>query len=602
MTAPRLRIPFLVLALVATLGAAVPVRAQLKLEGSTLTTARHTIELDPSGLPAQITIRPEPADLPLPLRRPDAKPTDSDLQAIGRGPQLRGPVRLQAVLGGQTLAAQPAKPAPPALAGDVLSVAADLQAGALKAALRVQYAADGSLTGTLQYGGQNVDLERLELVVELAGPADTAVAGAPAAGKPGADDPTSLAPGEGVVWDNLGTPGEAGAIRQPGVLTHFFLGNGDRGFTWLTPDATGFSVDDKVPTMAVERGKDGLLTWRIALVNTPTKARDPRTLAFALLTHPTRARTANRRQEQWTPWPGAAATPALAWAARKPGLDLVRADAATVHESFAARTLLAGPAGGDAASAAATLADTIPLGLFRYFAAPHTGLAAQMRPNAAALAAPGAAPACDRMALGRALLHDIGADVGGLGQRAQAATVLRALDRFGCFASDGQTEFLPYWRTAGVLRYGEPFVRDGEFETTAGDPMARARVSVYLRPAAKDPAKTQALFVVVNEGDKPLREQFYVQQPARLFGGPNKVTAQTAVSQFDYRRIPADSDWRQEAMAGSAVARGEPWACLLDAEDGGFVRAKKAADDLEIYGLLFVPARSFRLLYGAGAY
>jgi hypothetical protein len=580
-------------------------QAQVKLEGNVVTTPRLTIAVDKSGLPAQIAIKPEPAELPYPLRAAGVTPTDADLQGFGRGPQLRAPVRLQAVIGGQVLAAEVVKPAAPAAADGVVACQSELQAGALRATLRVRYGADGGLQGELVYGGQNVEIEKLELILDLAGDCDTLVAGAPvgAAGATYPETAGALGPGEGVVWKNVPDAGQDKASRPPGVLTHAFLGSGDRGFTWLTPGAAGFSVDEKLPTMLVERDKQGAVTWRIAIVNTPTKAKDPRTVTFALLVHPAKSRPAGRRVRQWTSWTGAPAVPALEWAARKPGLDLVRADAATVHEAVAARALLEGSAGGDAASAAATLADTFPIGLFRYLAAPHTGLAVQLRTNAGQLASPGASPACDRMALGRALLHDIGLDARGLGQRAAVANLVRALDAFGYFKDDGKTEFLPYWRSGGIVRYGETFTRGNVFEVTEADPMSRARVSVFLRPSAANPALLQALFVVVNEGDTPAREQFYVLKPDRLFGGPNALTPAAIIKEWDFAGVPEDSDWRRGVMVGAALygsgAGGNT--VLKDLEDGGYVQLASKGGGMEIYGKLFVPARGFRVLLGTGA-
>lgn len=577
--------------------------AQLKLDGSTLDTPKHVITLDKSGLPAQIVIKAEPGELPLALRAAGAKPGDADLQAVGRGPQLRTPMRLQAAIGGQTLVAQPAKPAQPAAANGVVTCVTELQAGALRGTLRLQYGADGSMAAEFTYGGQNVDVDKLELILDLAGACDLIVAGPPVATEVKAYPAAAyaLGTGEGAAWKSIPDAADSQQPAYPGVLAHCFLGSGDRGFTWLAAEATGFTVDAKTPTAVVERDKAGLVTWRLAFINTPTKAKDARTAKFALLVHPTRGKAAGRRQAQWKPWPGEAAAPALTWAARQPGLDLVRADSATVHEANAVRALLVGPAGGDALSAAATLADTCPNGLFRYLAAPHTGLNAQLRTNAGKLSTAGASPACDRIAIGRALLHDIGVDIAGLGQRAATANLLRALDAFGYFKDDGNTEFLPYWRNTDVVRFGEAFTKGGTFEVSEENPAARGYVSVYIRPTAKDPAKTQALFVVVNEGDKPLREQFYLLQPQRLFGGANALTAAAIIREWNFSAIPEDSDWRQGVMIGSAATREKPGLFLRDAEDGGFMQATSTGGGMEIYGKLFVPARSFRLLLGTGA-
>jgi hypothetical protein len=206
------------------------------------------------------------------------------------------------------------------------------------------------------------------------------------------------------------------------------------------------------------------------------------------------------------------------------------------------------------------------------------------------------------MALGRALLHDIGVDARGLGQRAAVATLVRALESFGYFKDDGKTEFLPYWRAGGIVRYGEAFTRGNVFEVTEENPMARAHVSVFLRPSAANPARLQALFIVVNENDKPAREQFYVLKPERLFGGPNALTPAAIIKDWDFSGIPEDSDWRRGSMIGS-VSRpeGAGQFVLKDVEDGGFVTLASMGGGMEIYGKLFVPARGVRLLLGTGA-
>ncbi len=580
------------------------VAASVTLAGSAVETTKHQITLDATALPAQLVIKADAAELPLPLR--GAPPAEAELQAFGRGPQLRAPARLEATIEGKVITAVAVKPAQPAMAGDAAEAKADLRADALPLAVSLRVTDDGALAGSVTYGGVDLTVEKLELVLDLAGTVDTVVLGAPLAeaGKAYPPGLTDIGTAEGVAWKNV-NPG--GVVNRPGVPAHLFIGSGDRGFTWLASETKGFATDPQVPTMVVMRDAAGLLTWRIALVNTPTRVKEARTARFTLLLHPARAAAADRRRLSWTPWAGEAAVLPLDAAARKPGTDLVRADAATVHEAFAGRALLAGPAGGDAASAAATLADTYPLGLFRYLAARHTALPVQLRPNAAALATPGASPANDRMALGRALLHDAGVDIGGLGQKVAAANLMRALDAFGFFADDGLTEFLPYWRSGGIVRYGEAFVSGGAFEVSEANPMDRVYVSVYLRPDKKDPSKRTAVFVVVNEGDAPVREQFYLLKPERLFGGPNKVTTRAIIERWDFSRIPEDSDWRKGVMVGSSTAYegGQNPAAvpqLMDIEDSGYVRAKTVTGGMEIYGFLFVPARGFRVLLGAGAF
>ena len=585
------------------LAGAAGAQAAVTLDGRTVGTPGHEFELGDIGLPAQLEIRAAAADLPLSLRGGEAPSADA-LQAIGRGPQLSAPIRLEAVLAGEPVVAEAAATAAPTLADGIATVQGGWQAGTLRGTLALHYDAHGALTGRIRCEAGGAALERLELVIELAGTVDTALAGAPVV--PAEDllpvDYGVLATGPGVQWRNGPAPVGGGA-DHPGAIGHFFLGNGDRGFTWLTHADGTLPVADDAATVTVERTPDGTVLWRLALATGPVA--NAAEGGFTLLVHPARATAAGRRALQWQPWPDAPAAPALTAAART-GLDTVtvRADAGSVHEAFAERARLTDAAGGAARSATATLADRAPLALFRYLAGTHTALAAQLDTDASALVPAGGHPAADRMALGRVLLHDIGADLAGLSGRVEAAALLGVLERFGVFEDDGQTEFLPYWRTGGILRYGEAFRAGDGFEVTEENPAARARVSVYLRPDGTA-GRRKALFVIVNESTHELREQLYLLQPATLFGGPNRLTAARIYEQLDFSRIPGDSDWRREIVVASAIrydGGGTPTADpqLMDSENGGFVRSVRTRDETEVYGLIHIPARGMRVLFGTG--
>ncbi|MCX6931145.1 MAG: hypothetical protein NTZ29_00415, partial [Verrucomicrobia bacterium] len=122
------------------------------------------------------------------------------------------------------------------------------------------------------------------------------------------------------------------------------------------------------------------------------------------------------------------------------------------------------------------------------------------------------------MILGRALVHDIGVDVAGLANCTYAADVVNALESFGYFKNDGQTEFLPYWRAEdfgiGLVRYGEQFEADAKqgFALTTENPAGRVRVSLFLRPTPENsPVGRKVMMVLVNESDHPVRELLYVE-------------------------------------------------------------------------------------------
>ena len=67
----------------------------LQLERMTVRTPRQVITLDPTGLPAQVEIKADPTELPLDKRHPRVKVDEALLAAIGRGKQLRAPMRLE---------------------------------------------------------------------------------------------------------------------------------------------------------------------------------------------------------------------------------------------------------------------------------------------------------------------------------------------------------------------------------------------------------------------------------------------------------------------------------------------------------------------------
>jgi hypothetical protein len=609
--------------------------ADLTLSNRTVTASMHIYTVDDMGLPAQLEIRAAANDIPLAFRSQKAPLPAALLRRIGRGPQLAGPMRIEAVIDKATVVVKADAPATLQKTDAGVEAASTWQAGALKGRLSLMYADNGVMTGQLIYDSKGVELERLDLVLEISGSVDTAIAGNPAdavSGKPLPMNYGSIDPDPGMLWINGPTPSGDGSL-QKGRLSHFFLGNGDRGFTWLTQAGDDTAITDKEPSMSVERKPDGIMIWRIALANKSPRSGE-RTAAFTLLTHPSRRAAPGRRYEQWQPWNETAAVSPLNAAAcgTLTGSNLlVRADAGSVQETAAARALLTGAAGGEAHSIAATLADRFPIGLFRYLSGRHTALGAQVRTDAATLTTSGASPAPDRMALGRALLHDIGVDVSSLANPVEAARVVQALEEFGYFRDDGQTEFLPYWRTASLLRFGEESQAKNGFAVETEDPSARVRVSAFIRPDGilkGEGPKRKTLFVIVNEGTNDVRGQLYVQQPTYLFGGFNKTYVHDIYARLDFSRIPGDGDW----SSGRVMLTVPSWISpntkvnlkkgmnpavvvppLMDLESGSYVRLVEHGDPtkkygpayavkefFEVYGPVYVPARGMRLLYGSG--
>jgi hypothetical protein len=342
------------------------------------------------------------------------------------------------------------------------------------------------------------------------------------------------------------------------------------------------------------------------LVNQPADLKGEKSVSFTLLTHPAAVRAANFRKSMWLDWPfaGKSAQVLPMNAKGRAGVSgVVRADAGSLAESLAGAVLLEGAAGGDAATAAKTLADTYSLPLFRYLAGTHLGVGGRLLGNSPKLIQPGQNPNCDRMVLGRALLHDLGVDAAGVSHLAMAARLIGALNDFGYFAADGQTEYIPYWRSQELVRYGEVHTGKDAFEEFASDPMSRVKVSIWRRPAAEGTG-AKALIMVINEGDAPVREQLYITNPAKLFGGPNGLTYQDSTKRWDTSSIPANSDWGTIKLANVGAAdpgdkRKRSGRFLQDIEDLGGLVELEDKGTLQVYGRTFIPAKSFRVFMGS---
>jgi hypothetical protein len=558
------------------------------LDGKKVSSGIQRLTLADTGLPAQIEIAAAAAELPQAARAQKTHAAAA-LAAIGRGPQLRAPIRLEVTAGGQTATATASAPAA-LTAGDTVTGSAKLTAADV--AVDLNFSIETGYTARLRYSGGEVD--SIALVLEFAGSSDTVITGSVSGKTPAATPAAAFAvpTGKGLVWANAGEA--VGATRAAaGVPTFAFVGSGDRGFSVSVPDAKGWHIDPAKPSLTIERDDQGLATWRIYLVNKPTTLAAGAAAAFTLTTHPVAPRPADARRAAWLAWD------ALATAAGDGGV--LRADAVTPEGGTAKAAQLVGPAGGDAVSAAVPLSDTYPINLFRYLAGTHTGTVTRVVSNAHQINRAGSHRGPDRMVLGRALLHDIGADARRLAHQLDAATLVKGLHAFGYFADDGKTEYLPYWRSADVVRFGETHGEDDAFAAAAEDPLARVHVSAWIRP---DAGAYQAMILIVNEGAQPVREQLYVTAPKRLFGGANRFDAVKHLATLDFSKIPPDADWRLRALQGTTRAGQKtkgPVVVLRDLEDNGWaVRRAVARDGGEVYGMIHIPARSYRLFYGSG--
>ncbi len=262
-------------------------------------TLKHRFTVAETGLPAQIFIKPDVQDLPL-ERRDGAELSGQELMHIGRGPQLRAPVRLEAVIDGNRYQADVVEPAKPVRQWkSEIEYRSKLKIGPIDVAVTTQYDCDGALHCTLKYGSrQSAPVDALEMRMDVAGPVDLKATAIRGGGMDGVDvRECSLPTRPGIVWDSAD-------MEYPDFFyTHFmpwlWFGSGDRAFTYFCDSGKGWLLDREGSTMHLERNRAGELSWVTKFVNHPADVQGERTIRFTLLTHPAKPKPENFREQAW---------------------------------------------------------------------------------------------------------------------------------------------------------------------------------------------------------------------------------------------------------------------------------------------------------------
>jgi len=711
----------------------------IKKHGDGFETLKHRFTLAPSGLPAQIYIKPDLREMPLEKRGKDAKLTAEELTWLGRGPQLRAPIRLEVVAGGQRIAAEVIEPA--RLVREWKSefeYASKLKAGPLDVDMRVRYDCDGSMHVTFDYApNSTLEIESFELVSDFAGPMDMMLSAIHGGGMQGADKwEMTLPAGEGVVWDGMAE--DQAELFYSRFVPWFWVGSGDRGFSWYSDSDQGWTLDKHGSTMSLERDKAGLVTWRVRFVNHKATVKGKRSIGFTVLVHPAKPKPENWRQLAWyyqgtvglgysvepielseeylkKRWRYAAGAPkdwpdekAAEWRKKDPPwvrygqwrnigvcaeLDQIWEDKATYFfeqhirigrrtgwwmdeywpvgfgrsnnlamgnaylrdpetivedelpwqseflttymrnhykrlarvsaknnvpqrqcvwanneatfiESFVWDCHLVEACGAAHRSFDVDDLTQFPMSLYRYWAHNFTGVVARFQTDAVSAWA-GDDKRLDRQYMGIALANDFGHQPNGphgaIQHPEQAVRLLKALEEFGFF-EDADIEVLPYWRNEKLIQYGQLLDTEDPFALTQEDPLRRVYVTVYRRPLGPGKKGYKAMIVILNASDQPLRDQLYVLDPARVFGGANTQTPMDVIARYDLSHIPENADWASRPLRG-AVLRGfdkhdrQGGIALRDVEDGGLVRKMPSRGGLEVYSRIFVPRHNFRVFY-----
>jgi len=273
---------------------------EMKVLDGGFETLKHRFTVADSGLPEQIYIKPNERDLPLEARNGGEDLSTQTLQWLGRGPQLRNPMRLVVRAGGEKHVATVQEEAELVKEWDSeLVYRSELKAGPLNLTLKTRYDCDGSMHCTLTYGpGGEATVDGFHLVSDFDGAIDLLTSGKKGAGMAGADVFTSTLPhNTGVVWDSAN-------VEKPDLFySHFvpflFFGSGDRGFSWYAPSDKNWELDRNGSSMFLSRNENGDVTWQVNFVNHTTTLNEQQTLEFHMLTHPAKPKPDGYRRYAW---------------------------------------------------------------------------------------------------------------------------------------------------------------------------------------------------------------------------------------------------------------------------------------------------------------
>jgi hypothetical protein len=292
----------------------------IKKRANGFETLNHVFEIAATGLPAQISIKANRRELPL-EKRDGGTMSPADLLAIGRGPQLRAPLRWEAIVDGTRLPATVVKPA--ALVRQWRSefeYQAVLKAGPVAIRTTIQYDCDGAMLCKAVYGGpEGTTIDGLELVMDVAGMVDLKLSAAHGGGMAGSDVwELTLPDGEGVVWDSA-VHVEPPDLFYSRFIPYFWFGSADRAFTFFCDSDEHWGIDRDGSTMTLERDGAGAVTWRVKVVNHTTSVAGEHPIQFTLLTHPSKPKPEAWRRKAWF-WRGGV------WADEYIGGDFTKSD------------------------------------------------------------------------------------------------------------------------------------------------------------------------------------------------------------------------------------------------------------------------------------
>jgi hypothetical protein len=263
-------------------------------------TLRHKYQLTDAGLPKQIYIKTDVRELPLELRGEDAELSEELLEEIGRGEQLLKPMRFEAVIDGKRIKAEVVNPAKLVRQWKTeLEYKSKLKFGKIVLDLTMRYDMDGSIHAFFDYGpqGKSAKIDSLELITDFKGRVDRMSSAMGGGGMTGVDvRECSLPMDEGVLWDSKDRDI---SLFYTHFVPSFWIGSGDRAFSWFCDTDKGWGLDRDGSAMRVERDKKKNVTWRTLIVNHPQTVTEQRSVDFTIIVHPVKYKVEDVRTWNW---------------------------------------------------------------------------------------------------------------------------------------------------------------------------------------------------------------------------------------------------------------------------------------------------------------
>jgi|694.fasta_scaffold22292_4 hypothetical protein len=208
---------------------------------------------------------------------------------------LAKPIRMDASIGGKVATWKTEEPFKVTRAEPgVVETVAKGRLGELPLTVETRTEYDGLTKVTLSLRPEGkTDVTSMDLVIPMAEPVDTTIINGCGGRNP--DFFGELPKGEGVLWQSYkNLPTTAGIHGK--YISLCYLGNGERGLSYVSWSDQGWMLDDRKDTAEIRR-VNGVVELVLHLANTPRRIDAPRQIQFALQATPVKPMTPGYRRD-----------------------------------------------------------------------------------------------------------------------------------------------------------------------------------------------------------------------------------------------------------------------------------------------------------------